>query len=199
MSDPVAEAAAQIAEQHTDVIPQESAQEAGTAAAGEPSGAEDAAAPLESFSSSSPSSAQAQSSSQGTTSAGGDEGNVDASTSPAGAATSAATDGELPNVASGAADPTAAQDSALNADGANTTLPTAASSAEPPLHMRIAMHLEAIYTMAREHVEAAPKEAAEQAQTVKTHIGDVLHRISNGMSVAEGELVQKLEALYRVL
>lgn len=180
MSDPVAEAAAQIAEEQT--VSNLGVPEAGTAAAGE-----------------SPQSSPASTTSTTPEPSSAELPNVDASMSPAGAAISAATDGELPNVASVADDPTAAQDSAPNAAGANTTLPIDASSAEPPLHMRIAMHLEAIYTMAREHVEAAPKEAAEQAQTVKTHIGDILHRISNGISVAEGELVQKLEALYRVL
>lgn len=171
MSDPVAEAAAQIAEQHADVIPQESAQEAGTAEAGETSAAPVEAAPAD----------------------------ISATTSVAAVGLDATQDAaELPNVASVADDHTAAQDSAPNAAGANTTSPTAASSAEPPLHMRIAMHLEAIYTMAREHVEAGAR-PSPGASLLKAHIGDVLHRISNGMSVAEGELVQKLEALYRVL
>jgi hypothetical protein len=189
MSDPVAEAAAQLAEQaeQTQEVAEPgnapavavasatapaTAEEAGTAAVGEIAAAHAEAEPVD----------------------------ISATTSVA-AVESAATLGadELPNVASGAAEPTTEPDSAPSADGANTTLPTGASSAEPPLHMRIAMHLEAIYTMAREEVEAAPKEAAEQAQTVKTHIGDVLHRIRNGMAVAEGEMVQKLEALYRML
>jgi hypothetical protein len=50
-------------------------------------------------------------------------------------------------------------------------------------------------------VAEAAAQLAEQTQEehVKTHIGAVLHRISNGMAVAEGEMVQKLEALYRML
>lgn len=169
----------------------------------------------------------------------------DATTLPAGDATAAA--GELPNVASDAAEPTTAPGSASNADGADTTKSTAASSgedpnvggtaatatadsavtstpilnsasqldgapktsavesasiaaiAEPPLHIRIAEHLEAIYTLARDSPVSTETAATRTAAATKTHIGDVLHRISNGMQVTEGELVQKLEALYRML
>lgn len=71
-----------------------------------------------------------------------------------------------------------------------------------PLHVRIAAHLEAIaghlnaiYSTAKD----APTAAATGTSALKTHVGDILHRISNGMAVTEGELVQKLEALYRML
>lgn len=101
---------------------------------------------------------------------------------------------DLPNVASVAAEPTTAAASASNADGADITKSTAASSAEP-LHVRIAAHLEAIFQMAKD----APVAAVADTSALKTHVGDILHRISNGMAVTEGELVQKLEALYRML
>jgi hypothetical protein len=112
---------------------------------------------------------------------------------------------ELPNVASGAAEPTIEQGYAPSADGANTTSPIDGSSGEPeatdsrPLHMRVAAHLEAIFQMVKTDTQRAPTAAESHAEHVKSHIGDVLHRISNGMAVAEGEMVQKLEALYRML
>jgi hypothetical protein len=120
-----------------------------------------------------------------------------AATPPAGAATDAA--GDVPNVALAVAAPTADPGSASSAAGASTTSPTAASSGEPPLHMKIAQHLESIYTLARDHVAAAPAAAVADTGALKTHVGDILHRISNGMAVSEGELVTKLEALYRML
>jgi hypothetical protein len=123
--------------------------------------------------------------------------NADAGTQPAGAATDAA--GDSPNGASVAVEPTTALGSASNAAGANITSTTAASSDEPPLHARIAEHLEAIYTLARDHSIATETAATRAAAATKTHVGDILHRISNGMAVSEGELVAKLEALYRML
>jgi hypothetical protein len=157
MSDPVAEAAAQLAEQA------EQTQEAGTATVGESNVAAGAAV----------------------TPAGSD-----ASANVAG--------GDLPNAAPAAVESTTEPGSAPSADGANTTSPIAESSVEP-LHVRVAAHLEAIFQMVKIDAERAPTEAESHAEHVKTHIGDVLHRISNGMAVAEGELVQKLEALYRML
>jgi hypothetical protein len=119
-----------------------------------------------------------------------------AATPPAGAATDAA--GDVPNVALAVAAPTAEPASASSAAGANTTSPIAASSADRGLlPTRIATHLEAIYALAKEHVETAP--FVPNTSALKTHIGDILHRISNGMAVTEGELVTKLEALYRML
>lgn len=107
--------------------------------------------------------------------------------------------GDLPNAALGAAEPTAAPVYAPSADGSTTTLSNAASSAEPPLHVRIAAHLEAIYSLAKEHVEGAPAAAAADTASLKTHVGDILHRISNGMQVSSGEIVSKLEKLYQML
>jgi hypothetical protein len=96
--------------------------------------------------------------------------------------------------------PTADPASASSAAGASTTSPTVASSAERALlPTRIATHLEAIYTLAKDHVESAPVAAVADTSALKTHVGDILHRISNGMAVSEGELVTKLEALYRML
>jgi hypothetical protein len=110
--------------------------------------------------------------------------------------------------------PTAEPASASNAAGASTTSPTVASSAEPPnnpqmiamdlasdapLHMKIAQHLESIYTLAKNSTIATETAATKATAATKTHIGDILHRISNGMAVTEGELVTKLEALYRML
>jgi hypothetical protein len=185
MSDPVAEAAAQLAEQTQEVAEPGSApavaeasvtapataEEGGTAAVGEIAAAPAEAEPVD----------------------------ISATTSVA-AVESAATLGadELPNVASGAAEPTTEPDSAPSAAGANTTSPTDASSAEP-LHVRVAAHLEAIFQMVKTDTQGAPTAAESHAEHVKTHIGAVLHRISNGMAVAEGEMVQKLEALYRML
>jgi hypothetical protein len=177
MSDPVAEAAAQLAEQNqTQAIPAE----AGTTAPGEPviAAVEKDTTPAEPDSPVSTSAAAPSAS----------ESSSNSSASP----------DDLPNAAPAAVESTTVPASAPSAAGADTTYTTAASSVEP-LHVRVAAHLEAIFQMTKEHVEAAPNEAAAHAQTVKTHIGDVLHRISNGMAVAEGELVQKLEALYRAL
>jgi hypothetical protein len=59
----------------------------------------------------------------------------------------------------------------------------------------VAGHLEAIYRA----VADADKPAIDQAVGLKEHIGDVLHKIRNGMDVRSGELVQKLEALFHKL
>lgn len=121
-----------------------------------------------------------------------------AATPPDGAATLASTEGEHPNAVSGADAPTAEPASASNADGASTTSPIAASS-DKPLHVRIAAHLEAIYSMAKEHVESAPAAAIADTSALKTHVGTILHKLSNGISVSEGNLVADLEKLYRML
>lgn len=68
-------------------------------------------------------------------------------------------------------------------------------ASDAPLHMKIAQHLESIYTLAK----SIPAAAVVDTSALKTHVGDILHRISNGMAVTEGELVTKLEALYRLL
>lgn len=69
---------------------------------------------------------------------------------------------ELPNAVSGAGAPTPAPASAPNADGSDITLPSDESSVEgtptsnsadasaEPLHVRIAVHLEAIFSLVRE-------------------------------------------------
>jgi hypothetical protein len=171
MSDPVAEAAAQLAEQAEQT---QEVSEPGNAPA------------VAEASVTAPATTEAAELPNGPTSAGVDTDAV------------AHVEGESPNVASGAAEPTTEPDSAPSAAGANTTSPTDASSAEP-LHVRVAAHLEAIFQMVKTDAERAPTAAESHAEHVKTHIGDVLHRISNGMAVAEGELVQKLEALYRML
>jgi hypothetical protein len=106
---------------------------------------------------------------------------------------------EVPNAALAAAESTTVTASAIHASGSGETSSIGASSAEPPLHMRVANHLEAIYSMVKAHAEAAPTAAVADTSALKTHMGDILHRISNGMQVTEGELVQKLEALYRIL
>jgi hypothetical protein len=61
--------------------------------------------------------------------------------------------------------------------------------------MRIAEHLEAIYLLAKN----APKAQVFDHNEMKAEIVDILHRISNGMQVSEGHLVQSLEKLYRAL
>lgn len=184
MSDPVAEAAAQLAAQQNEPsliteikegmhdlaekVEHLIHPEAGTAAAGEQSGTLHSG----SVSNEAP--------------------NVVAGTPPVGDATPVA--GDLPNAASAAGAPTAAQDSASNAAGADTAKSSDANSVEP-LHVRIAAHLEAIFQMAKDE----PKAVVADTSALKTHVGDILHRISNGMAVTEGELVAKLEALYRML
>jgi hypothetical protein len=178
MSDPVAEAAAQLAEQAEQT--QEGADLGNAPAVAEASVT-------------APATAEVVELPNGPTSAGVDTDAV------------AHVEGESPNVASGAAEPTTEPDSAPSADGANTTSPIDGSSGEPeatdsrPLHMRVAAHLEAIFQMVKTDTQRAPTAAESHAEHVKSHIGDVLHRISNGMAVAEGEMVQKLEALYRML
>lgn len=187
MTDPVAEAAAQIAAKESPSLIDEIKEgmhelaekvehilhpEVGTTETGETAAAPVEAAPV------------------------GTSATTSASTAESGETPGA---GDLPNAASGAAEPTAAPASASNADGASTTLPTAASSAEPPLHVRIAAHLEAIYSLAKEHVEGAHPAAAADTASLKTHVGDILHRISNGMQVSSGEIVSKLEKLYQML
>lgn len=164
MSDPVAEAAAQLAEQAPEAVQEVQSQ-------GETVAEPAAAAPAD----------------------------ISAMTSaPAAESDATQVEGESPNAAPAAVESTTGPDSAPSAVGDGTTSTIDANSAEP-LHVRVAMHLEAIFQMTKEHVEAAPNEATAHALSVKAHIGDVLHRISNGMAVAEGELVQKLEALYRAL
>jgi hypothetical protein len=184
MSDPVAEAAAQLA------------QEAGTPAVGEQQTADTspsapamvAEAPTSTVASDAPQQA-AELPNDGLTSG------ITASESGMPVASSSA---DVPNVAPAAVESTTEPGSAPSADGANITSPIAESSVEP-LHVRVAAHLEAIFQMVKTDAERAPTEAESHAGHVKTHIGDVLHRISNGMAVAEGEMVQKLEALYRML
>lgn len=177
MSDPVAEAAAQLAQQP---------QEGGVATAGEPvqpaPAVDGTKTPEQSTISTSVIAEPA----------------ADSSGSPLDGHVIAAANEELPNAAPAAVESTTGPASAPSAAGADTTSTIAASSAEP-LHVRVAGHLEAIFQMVKTDVERAPTEAEEHAAHVKAHIGDVLHRISNGMEVAEGELVQKLEALYRAL
>jgi hypothetical protein len=102
---------------------------------------------------------------------------------------------EVPNAVSGAAESTTVTDSASPVSGSGETSSIGANSGEPPLHVRVAAHLEAIFSMVQ---EAAPTPSTD-AIGLKTHVGDILHRISNGMAVTEGELVQKLESLYRML
>lgn len=109
--------------------------------------------------------------------------------------TASETQGDLPNAASVAVEPTTALGSASNAAGASITSTIGASSGEPPLHILIAQHLEAIYKLAK--TSTAP--AGPDTSALKIRVGDVLFRISNGMAVSEGDMVQKLEALYRAL
>jgi uncharacterized protein involved in copper resistance len=164
MSDPVAEAAAQLAEQEPEAVQEVQSQ-------GETVAEPATVAPAD----------------------------ISAMTSaPAAESDATQVEGESPNAAPAAVESTTGPASAPSAVGDGTTYTTAASSVEP-LHVRVATHLEAIFQMTKEHVEAAPNEATAHALSVKAHIGDALHRISNGMAVAEGELVQKLEALYRML
>ncbi|WAL81326.1 hypothetical protein OYT13_15855 [Pandoraea sp. XJJ-1] len=79
------------------------------------------------------------------------------------------------------------------------TSPIAASSADEPLHSRIAQHLEAIYELAKQHVEAPITTVTQAAADLKAHASDILHKLHNGIAVSEGELVQKLEKLISML
>jgi hypothetical protein len=61
----------------------------------------------------------------------------------------------------------------------------------------IAPHLEAIYRTAVAHAEAAAKPSL--FSDIKAHASDMLHSIRNGVSVAEGDFVAKLEKLVSLL
>jgi hypothetical protein len=63
----------------------------------------------------------------------------------------------------------------------------------------VAHHLEAIFSLVKGHTQSPIQTASAAATEAKSHIGDILHKISNGMSVAEGELVQKLQKLFHLL
>lgn len=75
----------------------------------------------------------------------------------------------------------------------------AASSVDEPLHSRIAQHLEAIYELAKQHVETPATTVTQAASDLKAHASDILHKLHNGIAVSEGELVQKLEKLVSML
>lgn len=124
-----------------------------------------------------------------------------ASPSSSPATATAEVGGEAPNVASDAVEPSlSAAASATNADGAATSSPIVASSgAELPLHLRVARHLEAIFQLTKTEVEAPARSISAEAVELKAHIYETLHKLRNGISVAEGELVQKLEAILRLL
>lgn len=111
---------------------------------------------------------------------------------------------DVPNAVSGAAESTTDTASAIPASGSGETSSIEGSSAvtsveQAPLHVRVAGHLEAIFTVVKAHVDGVQEASAADTSALKTHVGDILHRISNGMAVSEGELVQKLESLYRML
>lgn len=103
--------------------------------------------------------------------------------------------GDVPNAAPVAVEPTTAPASATSADGEGTTSPIGASSPASALPGQVAQHLEAVYQTVVDHAEAATAAATD----VKAHIGEVLHMIHNGIAVSEGQLVQKLEALFHKL
>ena len=79
------------------------------------------------------------------------------------------------------------------------TSPIVESSADEPLHSRIAQHLEAIYELAKQHVETPATTVTQAAADLKAHASDILHKLHNGIAVSEGELVQKLEKLVSML
>ncbi|MBR8409817.1 hypothetical protein KDW09_03640 [Burkholderia cenocepacia] len=64
---------------------------------------------------------------------------------------------------------------------------------------RVAQHLESIYELVTEHVRqtAAPADVAKAELAVE--IDDLLHKLSNGISVADGRIVAKLAALRSLL
>ena len=109
---------------------------------------------------------------------------------------------EDPNVASTAASAPASEtaSSAGNASVDSGASPTGVSSVVSlPLESRIAPHLEAIYQLAKDDAARMPQTVTSAAGDLKTHASDILHKIRNGMSVAEGELVMKLEHLIGML
>lgn len=71
-----------------------------------------------------------------------------------------------------------------------------AEASELPLSARVAHHLEAIYTMTKASEQAT---VTTEATGLKEHIGEVLHKVHNGIDVRSGELMQKLEALFHKL
>lgn len=107
---------------------------------------------------------------------------------------------EVPNDVTGAAGQLATPPSAQAASMPAGTQSTGANSFdEAPLHTRIAPHLEAIYQMALDSAKSPLQTASAAATNAKAHIGDILHRLANGVSVADGEIVQKLEKLFQLL
>ncbi len=107
---------------------------------------------------------------------------------------------EVPNAVSGAAESTTGTASAQPASGSGETSSIEENFVDDrPLHVRVADHLEAIFGMVKAHVDGVHEAATTDTSALKTHVGDILHRLSNGMAVSEGELVQKLESLYRML
>jgi hypothetical protein len=130
----------------------------------------------------------------------------DAGESSGGSSTSAnGTSGESPNAgaapaesASGDAAPSSAP-AASGDDGGSSSDGSSGAGADDALHVQIAGHLEAIYQLALNSVENPGATIAQVAGDLKEHVADVLHKIRNGMAVAEGELVAKLEALFHKL
>ncbi|MGG1947095.1 hypothetical protein AB1286_20140 [Trinickia sp. NRRL B-1857] len=138
----------------------------------------------------------------------GEAGNAGASQASQSASSSSSQDsaagavgGDAPNAVLGAAAPSpSAEGSAMSAAGAATSsLIAGNSAAELPLHVRLAQHLEAIYQLAKEDVEKPVRSLSQEAVELKAHIADTLHKLHNGIAVSEGVLVQKLEAILRLL
>jgi hypothetical protein len=198
MSDPVAEAAAQLAALQAQAPTTPPVEVPNVPAVAGASATAPATAELPNADASTPPAGAA-------TAAAGDSGNVPAvaaanlSSAPSTESDESTSAGDCPNAASVAVEPTTALGSASNAAGESITSIIGASSVESPLHIRIAEHLEAIYQLAIDNSIATETAATRAAATTKTLVGDILFRISNGMAVTEGELVTKLEALYRAL
>ena len=76
-------------------------------------------------------------------------------------------------------------------------LPEQSPVATSGLPAEIAPHLEAIYSAALKH--AATTATPAPHADLKAHASDMLHAIRNGIAIAEGDFVQKLEKLVSLL
>ncbi|CAB3782113.1 hypothetical protein [Paraburkholderia fynbosensis] len=81
-----------------------------------------------------------------------------------------------------------------SSNAANSAATVVDASALPAT---IAPHLEAIYRAAVDHAGSATKPSL--FSEIKEHASGMLHSIRNGMSVAEGDFVAKLEKLVSLL
>lgn len=120
----------------------------------------------------------------GTASDGGEPGNADAS---------AAGDPSIEGAGS-------APGASLDAGTLSTDESSLGSGSQvPSLPHRVAQHLESIFQLVVDHVRQAEAPADVAKAELKLEIEGLLHKLSNGIAVTEGQIVAKLSALLRLL